>query len=68
MFSKWLAINGLELEERKKESEVAQLCPSLSDPHGLQLTRLLRAWDFPGKSTGVGRHCLLQLKRSGVPI
>ena len=25
----------------------------------LQLTRLLRPWDFPGKSTGVGRHCLL---------
>ena len=22
--------------------------------HGLQPTRLLRPWDFPGKSTGVG--------------
>ena len=31
-----------------------------SRPHGLQLTRLLRPWDFPGKSTGVGCHCLLQ--------
>ena len=30
-----------------------------SRPHGLQLTRLLRPWDFPGKSTGVGCHCLL---------
>ena len=30
-----------------------------SQPHGLQLTRLLRPWDFPGKSTGVGCHCLL---------
>ena len=30
-------------------------------PHGLQPTRLLRPWDFPGKSTGVGCHCLLQL-------
>ena len=29
-------------------------------PHELQLTRLLRPWDFPGKSTGVGCHCLLQ--------
>ena len=28
-------------------------------PHGLQPTRLLRTWDFPGKSTGVGCHCLL---------
>ena len=28
-------------------------------PHGLQPTRLLRPWDFLGKSTGVGCHCLL---------
>ena len=28
-------------------------------PHGLQPTRLLRPWDFPGKSTGVGCHCRL---------
>ena len=27
--------------------------------HGLQPTRLLRPLDFPGKSTGVGCHCLL---------
>ena len=26
---------------------------------GLQPTRLPRPWDFPGKSTGVGCHCLL---------
>ena len=31
-------------------------------PHGLQPTRLLRPWDFPGRSTGVGCHCLLQLR------
>ena len=30
-----------------------------SRPHGLQPTRLLCTWDFPGKSTGVGCHCLL---------
>ena len=29
-------------------------------PHGLQPTRLFRPWDFPGKSTGVGCHFLLQ--------
>ena len=28
-------------------------------PHGLQPTRLLCPWDFPGKSTGLGCHCLL---------
>ena len=40
-------------------------CSVLSDSqrtHGLQLTRLLRPWDFPGKSTGVGCHCLLHWK------
>ena len=30
-------------------------------PHGLQPTRLLHPWDFPGKSTGVGCHCLLRV-------
>ena len=30
-------------------------------PHGLQPTRLLHPWDFPGKSTGVGCHRLLHL-------
>ena len=29
-------------------------------PHGLQPTMLLHPWDSPGKSTGVGRHALLQ--------
>ena len=34
-------------------------------PHGLQPTRLLRPWDFPSKSTGVGCHCLLW---PGLPV
>ena len=42
----------------KSESHVAQLCPQR--PRGLPPSRLLRPWDFPGKSTGVGCHCLLQ--------
>ena len=44
----------------QRGSEVAQSCPT-QRPHGLQPTRFLRPWDFPGKSTGVGCHCLLQL-------
>ena len=32
-------------------------------PHGRQPTRLLHPWDFPGKSTGVGCHCLLGFKK-----
>ena len=43
----------------KSESKVAQSCPT-QRPHGLQPTRLLHPWDFPGKSTGVGCHCLLR--------
>ena len=34
-------------------------------PQGLQPTRLLHPWDFPGKSTGVGCHCLLRLEGNG---
>ena len=30
-------------------------------PHGLKPTRLPHPWDFPGKSTGVGCHCLLHV-------
>ena len=30
-------------------------------PHRQQPTRLLHPWDFPGKSAGVGCHCLLLL-------
>ena len=36
--------------------------------HGLQPTRLLCPWDFPGKSTGVGCHCLLRKERIEIQI
>ena len=49
----------LQCRKAKGESEVIQSCPT-SQPHGLQLTRLLHPWDLPGKSTGVGCHCLLR--------
>ena len=60
----------LQYHSSVKFSSVAQSCPTLccqvasvmSDsvrPHGLQPTRLLHPWDFPGNSTGVGCHCLL---------
>ena len=42
----------------KSESEKWKWSSSVvsdsSQPHGLQPTRLLHPWDFPGKSTGVG--------------
>ena len=56
--------SGLPFSSPIHESEKGKLSRSVvSDsqrPHGLQHTRLLRPWDFPGKSTGVGCHCLLQ--------
>ena len=38
----------------------AQPCPTLLQPHGMQPSRLLCPWGFPGKNTGVGCHFLLQ--------
>ena len=42
----------------KSESEVTQSCPTLSDPMDCSLPGS-HPWDLPGKSTGVGCHCLL---------
>ena len=39
---------------------VAKLCLTISDFHGLQPSRLLCPWDFPGKNVGMGCHFLLQ--------
>ena len=46
-------------ESQKWKWSCSVVCDS-PRPHGLQPTRLLHPWDFPGKSTGVGCHCLLQ--------
>ena len=55
----WVAISFSSAWKGKVK--VKSLSPvQLSQPHGLQPTRLLRPWDFPGKSTGVGCHCFLQ--------
>ena len=40
--------------------QVASVVSNSVQPHRLQPTRLLCTWDFPGKSTGVVCHCLLQ--------
>ena len=51
----------LQCMKVKSQSEVAQLCPTLSYPTDcMQPTRLLRSWDFPGKSARVGCHCFLR--------
>ena len=62
-FSRQERWSGLPFPSPMHESEKWKWSPSVvSDswrPHGLQPSRLLRPWDFPGKSTGVGCHCLL---------
>ena len=40
-------------------SAVASVMSDSVPPHRRQRTRLLRPWDFPGKSTAVGCQCLL---------
>ena len=45
--------NTIELFSRLVMSDSLKPC-------GLQPTRLLHPWDIPGKSTGVGCHCLLR--------
>ena len=42
---------------RESESEVAQSCPTLCGPRGLQPTRLLSPWDFPAKVLEWGAIC-----------
>ena len=50
----WVAISFSNAWKWKvKVKLLSRLSDSLR-PRGLQPTRLLRPWDFPGKSTGVG--------------
>ena len=67
-FSRQEHWNGLPFPPPMHESEKWKWSRSVvSDslrPRGLQPTRLLRPWDFPGKSTGGGCHCLLLYVRA----
>ena len=44
------------MHESEKWKWSRSVVPDSQRPHGLQPTRLLHPWDFPGKSTGVGCH------------
>ena len=63
-FSRQEHWNGLpfpsSMHESKKWKRSRSVVSNSQRPQGLQPTRLLRPWDFPGKSTGVGCHCLLR--------
>ena len=52
----WVAISFSNAGKWKWSRSVMS---NSSRPHGLQRTRLIRPWDFPGKRSGVGCHCLL---------
>ena len=47
------------MHESEKWKGSRSVVSDSSQPHGLRPTRLLRPWDFLGKSTGVGCHRLL---------
>ena len=49
------------MHESEKWKWSHSVVSNFSRPHGLQPTRLLHPWDFPGKSTGVGCHGLFQI-------
>ena len=70
-FSRQEHWSGLPFPSPMHESEKWKwsrlVMPNSYWPHGLQPTRLLCPWDFPGKSTGVGCHCLLQACMSKSP-
>ena len=55
----WVAISFSNAWKEKWKWSRSVMSDS-SRPHGLQPARLLHPWDFPGKSTGVGCHALLQ--------
>ena len=57
----WVAFPSPMHESEKWKWSCSVVSNSLR-PHRLKPTRLLRPWDFPGKSTGVGCHCLLRVK------
>ena len=57
MFDNWAMLTVIS----ESESEVAQSCPTLCNPMDCSLPgSSICPWDFPGKSTGVACHFLLQ--------
>ena len=56
----WLAISLSNAWKWKVKVKSLSFVSDPQRPHGLQPTRLLHPWDFPGKSTGMGCHCLLR--------
>ena len=70
-FSRQEHWSGLPFPSLMHESEKWKWSRSVMSnpqrPHGLQPTRLLRPWDFPGESTGMGCHSLCNPMDCGPP-
>ena len=56
----WSGLPFPSMHESEKWKGSRSFVSDSSRPHGLQPTRLLHPWDFPGENTGVGCHCLLR--------
>ena len=63
----WVAISFSNAWKWKMKVKTLSCVRLLATPW-LQPTRLLRPWDFPGKSTGVHCHCLLQFLNESITI
>ena len=61
-FSRQEHWSGLPFPSPMHESE-SEVVSDPQQPRGLQPSRLLPPWDFPGKSTGVGCHRLLRKRK-----
>ena len=62
------AVYGVARTQTQLKRLLASVVSDSVRPHELQPTRLLGPWDFPGKSTGVGCHCLLRAAATAAPI
>ena len=51
------------MRESEKWKSSRSVVSNSQRPHELEPTRLLRPWDFPGRSTGVGCHSRVHLEQ-----
>ena len=60
MVRSWRDFSGQNPQGNLSQISWTKSCPTLLRSHGLQPTRLLSQWNFPGKNTGMDCHLFLQ--------